>query len=325
MNELYEPMLARDIKAIPAAIRAYREEHSSEDLFRSVSRFAVLAASPSQHGKHALLACVAAREIEPEMQGQFDELLTECAIYAAQSRLPWSEPPISEPPEVAPDHPSSLDEIRASMEARDRIRGEQWLASLVQKGDVARDFFAAAVMDLSDFGHKLIVAVGLWKLSLFHEQPGSYRFLRAAIGEWTGYYEAAAEQIPGDEVIREELLRNVIDDVIATDGEMEAFHRLVLLDAAIDAAALAGDDAIFNHVAAHLASEIKVSRNAERKPSNHAELELPTYRLARDYAEYLKAFAIAGRRCSGQDGARLIAAAKYNRDHSPSFEEWSFA
>src|SRR5688572_16878458 len=249
MNELYEPMLSRDLEAIPAAIRAFRQEHTSEDLFRAVSRFAVLAASPSQHGKHSLLACVAARELEPQIQGRFDEMLTECAIYAAQSRLPWSEPPITDPPEVPPDHPTSLDEIRASMEERDRKRGEQWLAAIVEKPDLARDFFAAAALDLSDFGHKLIVAVGVWKLSVFHEQPGSYRFLRAAIGEWTAYYETPGEQTRAGDVHREELLRSVISDVIANDGELESFHRLVLLDAAMEAASLGADDGVLKRVA----------------------------------------------------------------------------
>ena len=325
MNDLYEPMLSRDVGAIPAAIRTFREEHSTEDLFRAVSRFAVLAASPSQHGKHALLACVAAREVEPLMEDRVDELYTECAVYAAQSRLPWSEPPITDPPEVPPGHPTSLDEIRASMEERDRKRGEQWLAARVETPDLARDFFSAAALDLSDFGHKLIVAVAVWKLSVFHEQPGSYRFLRAAIGEWTAYYEAPHEQAPARAVDREQLLRSVINGVIANDGELESFHRLVLLDAAMEAASLSGDDDIFNNVAAQLTTEMSVSRNAERKPRIVPELELPTYRLARDYAEYLKAFDIARRRCTAEDGARVIAAAKYNRDHVASFEDWSFA
>jgi hypothetical protein len=48
---------------------------------------------------------------------------------------------------------------------------------------------------------------------------------------------------------------------------------------------------------------------------------LPIYRLARDYGAYLKSFSVARR--LGDD--RIIAAAKYNLDHAPSFEEFSFA
>jgi hypothetical protein len=117
----------------------------------------------------------------------------------------------------------------------------------------------------------------------------------------------------------------VINEVIANDGELESFHQLVLLDAAIEAASLGADDHVFNTVAAHLSTGINLSTNADRKTPNDEKLELPTYRLARDYAEYLKAFDIARRRCSREDAPRLIAAAKYNRDHAASFEEWSFA
>src|SRR5688572_352045 len=187
MNELYEPMLSRDVEGIRREVKEFRKTHSSEELFAAVSRFAVLAASPSQHGKHAMLATLAAHDIEAIAGDQYDELLTECALYAAQSRLPWSEPPLGDPPAVDADHPDSLEEIRAAIRDRDRLRGERWLAARLKRGSIARDFFTIAAEDLSDFGHKLIVAVAVWKLAIIHEQPESFAILRVAVGEWTAY------------------------------------------------------------------------------------------------------------------------------------------
>lgn len=303
MNDLYEPMLARDIEAIPRAVAAFRKTHSSEELFRAISRFALLAASPSQHGKHALLACVAAREIEPILGGRYDELLTECAVYAAQSRLPWSEPPITELPEVEQDHPVSLEEIRAAIRDQDRLRGERWLAARLARGSIARDFFTVAAEDRSDFGHKLIVAVGVWKLALMHDQPESYAFLRVAVGEWTAYGGESADRAP------ERRTADLIETLVAQQGSLDAFHDLVRSDAAREAAHFQTNPHLLVPCAPLWASSA----------------ELPIYRLARDYAEYLKAFPIAGRRERKEQGTRIIAAAKYNRDHAASFEDWSFA
>src|SRR5947208_991841 len=50
---LYERLIERDLDAIPAAVRTFRESHSSDDLFLAVARFAILAYAPSQHAKHA--------------------------------------------------------------------------------------------------------------------------------------------------------------------------------------------------------------------------------------------------------------------------------
>jgi len=89
-NELYEPLLERDLEAIPAAARAFADAHSIDELYLAVARFAVLAYAPSMHGKRAVMAVRAAHAFR-----DFD-LIVECARYAARSRPPWSEPPIFE-------------------------------------------------------------------------------------------------------------------------------------------------------------------------------------------------------------------------------------
>ncbi|PYQ27101.1 MAG: hypothetical protein DMF56_21305 [Acidobacteria bacterium] len=91
-SELYEPLLERDLDAIPAAARAFAEAHSLDELYVSVARFAVLAYAPSMHAKRAVMACRAIHELRDKED--FFDWIVECARYAAESRQPWSEPPI---------------------------------------------------------------------------------------------------------------------------------------------------------------------------------------------------------------------------------------
>ena len=101
--KLYEPLIERDLNAIPAAVAEFLEEHSPHDLFLAVARFAVLAYAPSQHAKRAVMACRAAWDLREEFGDRWTDLLTECARYAAESRQPWSEPPILDTLEAPPE------------------------------------------------------------------------------------------------------------------------------------------------------------------------------------------------------------------------------
>jgi hypothetical protein len=111
--KLYEPLIERDLDAIPAAVRTFLEELPARELFVAVARFAVLAYAPSLHSKRAVMACRAAWDLRDAMGERWPDLLIECARYAAESRRPWSEPPI-------------LDEIEApdQNELRARARGD---------------------------------------------------------------------------------------------------------------------------------------------------------------------------------------------------------
>jgi hypothetical protein len=56
--------------------------------------------------------------------------------------------------------------------------------------------------------------------------------------------------------------------------------------------------------------------------------QVSIYRLARDYGALLEMHAVARRLRSlfpGLNTDRMLAAAQYNLDHAPSFEEFSFA
>jgi hypothetical protein len=111
--KLYEPLIERDLDAIPSAVRAFLEEQPAHELFVAVARFAVLAYAPSLHSKRAVMACRAAWDLREAMGDRWTDLLVECARYAAESRRPWSEPPI-------------LDEIETpdENELRARVRGD---------------------------------------------------------------------------------------------------------------------------------------------------------------------------------------------------------
>src|SRR5438477_4136455 len=117
MNLFYTALLERDAHAARNAARAYRESHSSHDLFLAAGRFAVLAYAPSQHAKHAMLAVLAAYELRDDLGDQFSDVLIECALYSASSRQPWSEPPIMDPPAVKDQQLGDLEELREAVNA----------------------------------------------------------------------------------------------------------------------------------------------------------------------------------------------------------------
>lgn len=65
VHEFYAP-LKRDLDAIPAAVRAFRQQQTSDEVWRAVAQFAILAFAPSQHAKHALLAVLAANDLRQD-------------------------------------------------------------------------------------------------------------------------------------------------------------------------------------------------------------------------------------------------------------------
>jgi len=288
-----------------SAIAEFRREHSSHDLFLAVARFAVLAYAPSQHAKHALLAALSAYDVREQLGDRWDELLVECAIYAAQSRQPWSEPPILDPPALDASQRGDVDELRAAVDEGDRLRAERWLAKRIDDPDLARDYFTVAADDFEDLGHKLIVANAVWRLSEILGEKGRFATLRIGVLEMAAYKgERYVER--GNAMDREALLAKLI----ASACDIEGLHRVFLL-----MSARAGVD---RRVRDYLTNEyVNVGRASARPVGLKPDLRLPVYPLAKDYGAYLKSWAI------GND--ELKAAAQYNLDHGPSFDEWSFA
>ena len=286
---LYEPLLERDESGIRAAIHEFRHKHTSDELFAAVAQFAVLAYAPSQHAKHAVISCRSAWDIRDQIGNRFDDVVTECAIYAAMSRQPWSEPPITDPPAIDANQRGDIEELRESVAAGDRLRAERWLAKRYRDPDFLHDYFAVASDDYEDLGHKLIVAVAASKLASIFGEKGAFATLRIGVWEMTAYHGNAVPPRV-----------DVVANMIATRGEMESAH------------------AVFHYDAQRVAAGFSPPTGGLKTAATHP---FPVYRLARDYGAYLKSFSVAQR--LGDD--RIIAAAKYNLDHAPSFEEFSFA
>jgi hypothetical protein len=301
---MIESLLERDENRIRAAISDYRKTHSSDELFLDVTRFAVMAYAPSQHAKHALLACLSAHDIREECGDRWDSLLTECAIYAAQSRQPWSEPPILDPPALEADQRGDVEELRAAVAEGDRLRAERWLAKRIDDPALERDYFAVAADDFEDLGHKVIVARAAWRLAEILGEKGRFAVLRVGIWEMCAYKGSPYQERGG----RAELSA-LVDNALAEGGAVEAMHNVFLFDAA-------SGTPVEERVCDYLAS-----LPMKRGDAFTSRRDVPIYRLARDYGAYLKSFAVTKR----QRDIRILDAAKYNLEHGTSFEEFSFA
>jgi hypothetical protein len=300
---LYEHLIERDLDSIPAAIRKFRESHSPYDLFLAVARFAILAYAPSQHAKHAVLATLSAHQLRHVYADRWDDLLAECARYAAESRQPWSEPPILEPPATDADQRRDVDALREAVAARDRLAAERWLAARLDDEDLYRDLMLIAADDVEDFGHKVIVTAAAWKLAAILGEKGRYAALRIAVWEMTSY---SGERYVERNVDVANLRLRLIDNAVAEKGSLESVHFVFLYEAA-------KDTNVFARVCDYLASQSLRSDSFDLPPAGAP----PVYRLARDYAQCLKAHAIGDE--------RLKTAATYNLEHAPSFADWSFA
>lgn len=295
VSALYEPLIARDLEGIPPAVRAFRAGATSEELFLALARFTVLSYAPSQHAKHAVLAALSAWELREEAGERWDELLIECAHYAASSRQPWSEPPLLSPPELDAFAGSGIEELRAACEAQDRLRAERWLARRLDDVTLASDLLAVAAEDASDFGHKLIVTNAALKLVPILGDQGKYVTLRMAVWEMTAY--RGETRAP-----RAEDLHRLIERCIAEQGTLESAHAVFHFDAALE--------------------------RGSPSVAPRAAIAPPVYRLGRDLGAALKAHAVAKRlrvRFPEADIDGFVAAVQHNLEHGPSLEEWSFA
>jgi hypothetical protein len=291
----YEPLIERDLAAIPRAVRDFSSAHGSEEAWKAVARFAVLAYAPAQHAKHALLCCLSAWETRNLLGDRFDDALVECAIYAATSRQPWSEPPILDPP---PPDPA------ARLRGAERLEAERWLATSFNEAE----YFDAATDDFEDLGHKLIIANAAYKLANLLGEKGRYAALRVGVWEMTAYGgERYVER--GGSVTMEQLA----DNMVASGGDIERAHAVFLYDAAMET----GRE---KRVGDYLSGLSVVGARLSGEPATDNR-PLPIYRYARDCGAYLKCHAIARRRAI----PRIIPAAWHNLEHGPSLEAFSFA
>lgn len=322
---LYQPLIARELDAIPRAVNEFRRDHSSMELLEAVTRFAILAFSPSQHSRHAVLACLAAHSLRGERELNVDGLTTACAVYASQSRPPWSEPPITDPPPLLDSELPNRNDLDEAIANGDRRSAERWLAAHMDDPEFEAEFLEISAHDLADQGHKLIMAAAAVELADIIGDKGRFATLRIATAEWTAYREPPPEEnTPGIEP--RELASTLIDRLVASKGDTIAFHAIELYDAALSCLHAGWGDSVESRVRAHLESTLSSDDVwAEMQP---VALTAPVYQLGRDYAQYLLATAIARRmaaRFPDISSDRIAQASHFNLRHGPSFEDWSFA
>ena len=243
----YDAFIERDLAAIPDVIASFRKDHSAEETWTAVTRFAVLAFAPSQHSKHALLACLSVWDLRDDLGDRFDEAIVQCAIYASASRQPWSEPPMLDPPKLAPDQRGDLDELRAAIAESDRLRAERWLAKRYDDPDLAHDYFTAASDDFEDLGHKLIIASAAWRLAGLLGEKGRFAMLRVGVWEMVAYNGDRKSGVGGRSDL-DSICTSLVAGVIVNRGDIVSAHALFLFDAALQT----GDDFVLQRVCSHL-------------------------------------------------------------------------
>jgi hypothetical protein len=313
----YESFIERDLDAVPAAVAAFRAGHSAEEAWTAVTRFAVLAFAPSQHSIHALLACLSVWDLREDLGGQFDAGIVQCAIYAAASRQPWSEPPMLDPPKIDADQRGDVAELREAIAASDRLRAERWLARRFNDADFASDYFAVASDDFEDLGHKLIIASAAMRLADLLGEKGRYAMLRVGVWEMVSVGSGEWGVGSGSGVDLDLLCRALVAKVIASDGDIVSAHGLFLFHAALQT----NDDSVIARAVGYL-SDVKPPTPDTRHPTP----ELRVYPFARDYGACLKAHAIAKRlrpRFPNADFNAMLAA--MHRNLEKSSEEMTFA
>jgi hypothetical protein len=320
ISELYEPLLERRIDRIAPTLEQFAREHGPESALTAVLRFAVATFAPSEHALHAMLAAHSAATMPPELRTL--DVLSACATYAAESRLPWSEPPLPDPPPIPEDWTFSEKELDEAVGRGDRLAAEQWLTGAMRAEDFSGQFFSAAARRLDESGHNLVVAVAVWDLAAMAPEEARFQLLRLATWEWTANGMAARPTVR--EGAGREVFTELFNRFLAERGAIVPFNEIALFDAALATTRILGDDRI----------ERSVLQRLERSESGIPG-ELPTarpapaYRLARDFGEYLKAQAMAPRLESGNlprfDREAFLDAAAWNLANAPSFEEWSFA
>lgn len=194
-SELYEPLIERDFDAFRPIAQTFAESRSVEELWVAVTRFAVLAHAPSQHAKRAVVACLAAHDALDL------EMIVECARYAAESRQPWSEPPMLEPPE-----PSSGD--LAELFAGDRSLAERWLSARLDDAD-------AALWEVVHCDARLMLDTAVGLLPLLGEK-GRYALLRMPVWELIADPDARDEDVPVETLVARAVEANGSPDAVTS-------------------------------------------------------------------------------------------------------------
>jgi hypothetical protein len=321
-SPLFEAMLYRDRDAIASGIVAALADGGVDALFKDLIRFAVLAFAPSEHGKAALLAVVAGSEIANALDDSAT-LVRHCAEYQADTRTPWSEPPIGDPPALEASQRDDFQEIEEAIIHGDRLRGERWLAANLERNDLAERFFSAAIAASGESLLTIPVAVALWKIASSVPDHVRFSILRNAVNDWTQHPHEMRKSATSELLWSDELKRLSVD-VARRGGSLLELQRLIALGSLHELEEAAGGE-----VARGAASAIMAEREEETSAEmvSAAEPPPPLYTLARDYATYLILYRmrpqLAG--AAGVDAANAILNAAWSEMQKENFEAWTMA
>lgn len=167
-GDLYEPLLERDLDAIPHAFDRFLTTHDEEELWTAVTRFAVLAFVPSLHSSRALMAMHAAWVVR-DATAHWRKLLVACAAYAASVRPAWSEPPILE----RSDSAQPPDALRAAVASGDQSAAIAWLSGNVDDAEaLLREIARGEALLMLETARSLEPLVGV---------PGRHALLRTVV------------------------------------------------------------------------------------------------------------------------------------------------
>jgi hypothetical protein len=320
MQQLYEALLTREQDRLRTLVENLCRAEGNREALDYVLKFAVLAFSPTLHSRGAVYASLAALDLLDEMPNPSD-VIVECAGYAAETRLPWSEAPITDPPAVEGIDAANPRHLDDAVRTRDLRAAERWLAAAIREDAPAVEFFDAAARFAGEEGYGFTTAAAAWRIAA-HSPAARFVSLRTALLEWVRVRDGGARRADAATVEP----RQVIDLYVMQKGRLELFAPLLVLDAALTAEAATGKRDRYRPVVDRYAVPVEWRHGAA--PESDWSMEDLAYRYSRDYAAFLMSVPIS-RRLSREmpdcGAERIPSAAQYNLDHAETFEEWSFA
>jgi hypothetical protein len=320
MQQLYEALLTREQDQLRTLVENLCRTEGSREALDTVLRFAVLAFSPTLHSRGAVYASLAALDLLNELP-EPSRVIIECATYVAETRLPWSEAPITDPPEVKGIDAANPRHLDVAIRARDLRAAERWLAAAIDEDAPAVEFFDAAARFAGEEGFGFTTAAAAWRIAK-HSPAARFVSLRMALLEWVRVRDGSSTSSEEPAVTP----RQVVDLYVMHEGKIDLFSPLLVLDAALVAEAVTGKSGRYRPIVDRYAIPVELHGGAlADRPWSIDDL---AYRYSRDYATFLLSVPISRRleRELPECGAeRIPGAGGYNLEYAETYEEWSFA
>lgn len=321
MQQLYEALLTREQDQLRTLVENLCRTEGSREALDYVLRFAVLAFSPTLHSRGAVYASLAALDLLDELP-EPSRVIIECATYAAETRLPWSEAPITDPPEVKGIDAANPRHLDVAIRSRDLRAAERWLAAAIEEDAPAVEFFDAAARFAGEEGFGFTTAAAAWRIASY-APAARFVSLRTALLEWVRTREQSSQARAESPAVTP---RQVIDLYVMHEGKIDLFSPLLVLDAALMAEAVTGKSGRYSPIVDRYAIPVEWRHGS---PTDRAwSIGDLAYRYSRDYATFLLSVPISARleRELPECGAeRIPGAAQYNLEYAETYEEWSFA